>query len=157
MKLNRTQLIISGILLTVALFLALYFSRKPAALIPDPGKPTGQSSSIRDLVAQPVSIKPAVEKQAKDLPAGCANLWSRLTEGTVEEFRNFTDDDKAAMKKCSDAVPILAKHDPEHVNKLRAGCSTVDEEGSNAMQGNCVLYYFFYKAGLVTWFNKDKS
>jgi len=156
-KLNRTQLTISGILLTLALILTIIFSRKPAPLVPATGTDGGQPSNIRDLVDQPVTIKSAVEKQSKDLPVGCSELWSRITEGSAEQFRNFSDDDKSLMKTCSDAVPFLAKHDPGHLQRLRTSCSEADEEGSNAMQGNCALYYLFYKAGLVTWFNKDKS
>jgi tetratricopeptide (TPR) repeat protein len=153
-KLNRTQLTISGILLTLALILAIYFSRKPAD--PLSGK-ADSNQSIRELLAQPVNIRAAVDKAGATLPAPCPGLFARITEGTVEEFTKFTDDEKNSLHSCSEALPILAKHDPAHVNKLRNSCITPDEEGSNAMQSNCALYFYFYKAGLVAFFQKDKA
>ncbi len=154
MKLNRTQLTISGILLTLALILALYFSRKPAG--PAAGTENA-SKSIRELLAQPVSIRAAVGTISSSLPAPCPGLFARVTEGVVEEFRNFSDEEKNTLHSCSEALPILAKHDPAHLNKLRMSCITPDEEGSNAMQSNCALYYYFYKAALVAYFQKDKA
>lgn len=153
MKLNRTQLTISGILLTLALILAVYFSRKPA----DPISGSGSANkSIREWLAQPVPMRAAVEKTASSLPAPCPGLFARVTEGVVEEFSNFSDDEKNTLHSCSEALPILAKHDPAHLNKLRNSCITPDEEGSNAMQSNCALYYYFYKAALVAFYQKDK-
>jgi tetratricopeptide (TPR) repeat protein len=151
-KLNRSQLTLSGILLALALLLTIYFSRKPA----DPMSEPSASSSIRELLAQSVNIRSSVEK-AGSLPAPCSGLFSRITEGSVEEFRNFTDDERNNLHVCSEALPFLAKHDPAHLNRLRMSCITPDEGGSNAMQSNCALYYYFYKAGLVAWFLKDKA
>lgn len=154
MKLNRTQLTISGILLTAALILALYFSRRPA----DPMTAADSApKSIRELLVQPVNIRTAVEKNAATLPAACPGLFARVTEGTIEDFQAFTGSDQNTLLSCSEALPFLAKHDPAHLSRLRSGCSTPDEEGSNAMQNNCALYFYLYKAGLVAFFQKDKS
>jgi hypothetical protein len=152
-KLNRTQLTISGILLMAALILALYFSRRP----PGPGAEADSApKSIRELLVQPVNIRTAVEKNAATLPPPCPGLFARVTEGTIEDFQAFTDADKSELQSCSEALPFLAKHDPAHLNRLRSGCSTPDDEGSNAMQNNCALYFYLYKAGLVAFFQKDK-
>lgn len=154
MKLNRTQLTLSGILLTAALILALYFSRRPA----DPLTAAGPSpKSIRELLVQPVNIRTAAEEASTTLPAGCPGLFARVTEGTFEEFQAFTDAEKNTLQSCSEALPFLAKHDPAHLSRLRNACSTPDEEGANAMQNNCALYFYLYKAGLVAYFQKDKS
>ncbi|WP_141734551.1 hypothetical protein [Oligoflexus tunisiensis] len=153
MKLNRTQLIISGILLTLALALALYFSRQPGSLVPAEG---GPGSSIRELVAQPVDLKAAMEKEGKNLPAACPGMWHRIATAKVEDFEKFTDEDRVTLQTCSEALPTLAKHDPAHLKRLQNSCIIPDEEGSNAMQSNCVLYYILYKAGLVSWANKGK-
>jgi hypothetical protein len=155
-KLNRTQLTISGILLTLALILAIYCSRTPA----DSASSSGTESSIqsiRELVIQPINIRMAVEKAGSNLPAACPGLFARVTEGSVEDFQKFTDEEKNTLHGCSEALPFLAKHDPAHISKLRNSCIMPDEEGSNAMQSNCALYYFFYKAGLVAFFQKDKA
>jgi tetratricopeptide (TPR) repeat protein len=153
-KLNRTQLIISGILLMLALGLAIYFSRAPGSLVPAEG---GPGSSIRDLVTQPVNLKAAIAKEGSQLPAVCPALWERLAKAKVEDFEKFTDEDRMALQTCSEALPILAKHDPKHLQRLQHSCIIPDAEDSNAMQSNCALYYFLYKAGLVSWFNKGKA
>jgi hypothetical protein len=152
-KLNRTQLTLSGILLTAALILALYFSRRPA----DPLTATGSSpKSIRELLVEPMNIRAAVKKAPASLPATCPGLFARVTEGTFEEFQALTESEKDTLQGCSDALPFLAKHDPAHLSRLRSACSTPDEEGANAMQNNCALYFYLYKAGLVAYFQKDQ-
>jgi hypothetical protein len=153
-KLNRTQLTLSGILLTAALILALYFNCRPAGLGTEADS---APKSIRELLVQPVNIRPAVEKNVATLPATCPGLFARVTEGSIEDFQALTDGDKSELLSCSDALPFLAKHDPAHLSRLRSGCSMPDEEGSNAMQNNCALYFYLYKAGLVAFFQKDKS
>jgi hypothetical protein len=152
-KLNRTQLTLSGILLTAALILALYFSRRPAHPLTETGS---APKSIRELLVQPVNIRKAVEKVPATLPAPCPGLFARVTEGSFEDFQAFTDAEKNTLQSCSEALPFLAKHDPAHLDRLQNACSTPDEEGANAMQNNCALYFYLYKAGLVAYFQKDK-
>lgn len=157
MKPNKTQVTISGILIVLALVLAVYLARRNPAPSAATEANKSASGSIRELVANPIKINAELMRQEKNLPPTCVDLWTRITEVTLDAFHAFTEEDKTAMKTCSDAVPILAKHDPAHIDKLHASCSTADEEGSNAMQNNCTFYFYLYKAGLVALFNQDKA